>query len=242
MLRRWRFVLFFAAVALAAACGGNSDSHGGIQKPESANLFLNPSFEQGEKPWFSLTTEGWGTPFRVSEDAARSGGHSAFLELGGRPEAGTKVFGVVQDVQPEEFPELISGYYQVGQWIRGTDIQYLQFVVIAIGAKNMPGGFTNHQIRYLLAGIDRPPLEISNAKFIFVATEEPAPGDWVHFERNIQQDFIEQWGAAPEGLDRIRVLFEVRYDDKEAGVTGPTADVFYDDLHLEPAGANTNAA
>jgi len=230
-------VLLAVAVLPAwAACGGT----------ESPNLFGNPSFEEGEEPWISLTTPAWGPRFSISEDVAHTGQQSALLEMRALEDAGAKVFGVVQEVQPEEFPELISGYYRVGEWTRGTDIQYLQFVVIVMDATNMPGEFSSHdirnyQIRYLLAGIDHPPFGISNAKFIFVGTEEPASSDWVYFERNVRQDFIDQWGAAPEGFSNIRVLFEVRYDDKEAGVTDVSADVFYDDLYLGPAGANPNA-
>jgi hypothetical protein len=204
-------------------------------------MFDNGSFEEGEAPWISLSTEAWGTPFRLADGVAHSGEHSAHMEMRAAQEAGAKVFGAVQEVKPKEFPELISGYYRVGQWTRGTGTQYLQFAVIAFGAKNMPGGFPNHQIRYLLAGIDHPPFAISNAKFIYVGTEEPVANGWVYFERNVRQDFIEQWGAAPEGFSMIRVLFEVRYDDKEAGVTTPAADVFYDDLYLGPAKENPNA-
>jgi len=238
MARRWCLALLLAALALSAACGSSPE---GLNPPEGPNLFLNPGFEQGEKPWISLTTGVWGTPFAVSQDAAHSGQHSAFLQMRGTEEAGARVFGVVQEVNPKEFPELISGYYRVGQWTRGTDTQYLQFVVIAFGATNMPGDYPNHQIRYLLAGASRQPIFIENARFIYVGWEEPTPDGWVYFERNVRQDFIDQWGAAPEGFSMIRVLFEVRYDDKEAGVTDPMADVFYDDLYLGPAESNPNA-
>lgn len=220
-----------AALPLWAACGGSGD----------ANLFDNSSFEKGEEPWISLTTPAWGTPFHVSDAGAHTGKQSAALDMRATAEVGTKVFGVVQEVEPEEFPELISGYYRVGQWTRGTVVQYIQFVVIAIGSTNAPGTFPNHQIRYILAGIDQPPFAISNAKFIFVGTEEPAPDGWVYFERNVRQDFIDQWGAVPEGFTSIRVLFEVRYDSKDSGNMEPTADVFYDDLYLGPAAENPNA-
>jgi hypothetical protein len=226
-------LLALSTLPMWAACGGS----------QSRNLFGNPGFEDGEEPWISLTTEAWGTRFRVSDAAAHTGKYSAFLEMRAMPEAGSKVFGVVQEIKPQEFPELISGYYHVGEWKRGTLVQYLQFVVIAVGAKNMPQAdtFPNHQIRYLLAGVDKPPFAISNAKFIFVGTEEPVADGWVYFERNVRQDFIDQWGVAPEGFSMIRVLFEVRYDAKDEGVTDPMADVFYDDLYMGPAEDNPNA-
>lgn len=226
-------LLVLSTLPIWAACGGS----------QSSNVFGNPSFEKGEEPWISLTTEAWGTHFSVSDAAAHTGKDSALLEMRATAEAGSRVFGVVQEVTPNQLPELISGYYHVGQWKRGTPVQYLQFVIIAVGAKNMPQAesFPNHQLRYLLAGIGQPPFAIGNAKFIFVGTEEPAPDGWVYFERNIRQDFLDQWGAVPEGFSMLRILFEVRYDAKESGVTDPMADVFYDDLYLGPAKDNPNA-
>lgn len=207
----------------------------------AGNVFVNPGFEQGEGPWFSMDTEAWGTPFRVSDAVAHSGGHSAHLEMRAGPEAtGAKVFGAVQEIAPAQFPELLSGYYRVQDWVRGTEKQYLQFVVIVIGATNLPGGYPNHQIRFPLAGIDKQPFEIANAHFIFVGTEEPITDHWVYFERNIRDDFLKLWGHVPEGFEKIRILFEVRYDDKQAGSGDVKADAFYDDLYVGPAAANPN--
>lgn len=244
--RLWKVLLVWAIVG-AAACGGDSEPAIAPRATVSPglvgadNLFSNPSFEDGEAPWISLDTPGWGAPFRLTSDDAHAGDYSALLEMRATPDAGPRVFGVVQEVQPEGFPELISGYYRVAEWTRGTEIQYLQFVVIAIGATNMPGGFPNHQVRYILAGIDSPPFAISNAQFVYLGTEDPTPDGWVYFERNVREDFQELWGTVPEGFSTIRVLFEVRYDGKPAGVTDVTADVFYDDLYLGPADANPNA-
>jgi len=259
--RRWACLALLAVLTLVAACGEEEAAGPATPAPSTApagatpaegtpsatsgadvraNLFKNASFEEGEEPWLSLSTSAWGAPFRLADSAAHAGQHSALLEMRASEEEGGKVFGVVQEVQPRSFPDLVSGYYRVGQWRRGTPVQYLQFVVIAFGANNMPGGFSNHQIRYILAGIDRPPFGISNAKFVFVGTEEPMPDGWVYFERNVRQDFMDQWGAVPEGFDNIRVLFEVRYDGKQVGVTDPMADVFYDDLYLGSADANPN--
>jgi len=41
----------------------------------------------------------------------------------------------------------------------------------------------------------------------------------------------------PEGFSKIRVLFEVRFDDKEAGAPA-AAEVYYDDLYMGPAFSN----
>lgn len=239
-------LLLVGALLLSAACGGAggqpvpSPPSGGAAVPE--NLFLNPDFEGDEQPWFSMTTEAWGPSFEViGESAAHDGNRSALLEMrAGSEAAGAKIFGVVQEIMPDQFPEVVSGYYRVDDWTRGTEKQYMQFVVIVFEASNTPVTAPNHQIRYLLAGIDEPPFDITNARFVFVGTDEPVTGQWVYFERNIRDDFQELWGAVPEGFSKIRILFEVRYDDKTVGLGEVKADVFYDDLYVGPAAANPN--
>lgn len=236
-----------AGVVLVGACGGAelqpAATPPGQDMDIPAEVLANPGFEIGEEPWFSMTTEAWGTPFRVSDAVAHSGQHSAFLEMRADPDAsGHKVFGVVQEITPGELPEVVSGYYRVEDWTRGTEKQYLQFVVIAIGATGLPGGFPNYQIRYILAGIDEPPFDITNARFIFVGKDEPVEDQWVYFERSFREDFEEAWGDIPDSFTTIRILFEVRYDDKPAGSGEVKADVFYDDLYAGPAGAGPNQA
>jgi hypothetical protein len=206
-----------------------------------ANLFHNPGFESGRAPWCSLHL-GEVAPFKVSQDFAHSGESSAYLQMRvpAEEQGNAKVFYLVQEVTPEQFPELISGYYRVEHWTKGTPKQYLQFVVIAFDVTNLAGGYPNYQMRYPLAGISEEPFEIANAFFVFLTKEEPRTGEWVYFERNIKEDFQQSWGAAPEGFSKLRVLFEVRYDDKAAGATPAEADVYYDDLYMGPASENPN--
>ncbi len=214
----------------------------GIGADVSANLFQNGSFESGPDPWISLTwSAAWGTPFSVTSEKAHSGKQSASLELRATSEdIGAKVFGVVQEVSPlAQFPEVISGYYRVENWVRGAPKQYLQFVIIAFGANNLPGGHPNHQIRYVLAGVSQPPLEISNAKYIFLSGEDPPTDKWVYFEVPVSKDFTEQWGDIPKGYQMLRLLFEVRYDDKPTGAEAQ-ANAYYDDLYMGPAQGNPN--
>lgn len=235
-----RHTLFVATLVGLAACSGN-DSQPATPATESeagaaGNVFRNPSFEDGEASWISLTSQAWGPPFTASREVAHSGQQSAYLELRGTPGLkDVEVVGVVQEIAPEQFPEFLSGYYRVEDWKRGTAKQYLQFVVIVFGADGSSGGFPNNQIRYPLAGISEEPFDIANAKFVFVGTDEPATNTWVYFERNIRQDFLEQWGAVPEHFDKLRILFEVRYDDYEPLDDELEADVFYDDLYIGPA-------
>ena len=242
MLLRIRWpLLVLAFLLMGAACGGGSESPPSIPAlcpdspqppPPTDNVFANPGFEDGSAPWCFLKPP----PFIRSEDVAHSGEASARLPLrADESEQGNKIAYLVQETKLEEFPEVLSGYYRVENWTKGTQKQYLQFVVIVWGADNAPGGYPNHQIRYLLAGIDSPPFSLANAHFVFLSREDPPVDEWVRFERNVREDFENLWGVVPEGFDYIRVLFEVRYDDKAVGEGPLGADVYYDDLYFGPA-------
>jgi hypothetical protein len=243
---RWLALLVVIAVPIAA-CGAQGSAQWvaqtgtpgvGAEVPE--NTFQNGGFERGARPWTSLTAEAWGTPWRLTDEVAHGGRESALLQMRASADAtGSKVFGVVQEVGPQQFPDVLSGYYRVNSWQRGKGDQYIQFVVIVWGATNLPGGFPNYQIRYPLAGIRQPPFTIDNAKFEFVGTDEPKVGQWVYFERPIKEDFLEAWGAVPEGFSSIRVLFETRYDNKQPG-SPLAADVAFDDLYMGPAASDPN--
>jgi hypothetical protein len=241
---RW-IILSLGILLIATACGDGGDDGGPasmslaamcsespVAPPSTDNLFANPGFEDGTDPWCSLKPPA----FVQTEDLAHAGKASAFLPFrAGESESGNKIFYLVQEIELHELPEVISGYYRVNSWEKGTEKQYLQFVVIVFGGANPPNDYTNHQIRYLLSGIGSPPFEISNAKFVFLTRDEPPVGEWVHFERNLRDDFEKFWGAAPQNFDKVRILFEVRYDDKKIGEGPVSADVYYDDLYLGPA-------
>ena len=214
-----------------------------------ANLLHNAGLESGEDPWCVLQSP----KFEVSQDYAHSGEASALLSM--RVPAETvsahETHYLAQEVVPKEFPELVSGYYRVENWSKGTPKQYLEFVIIVCrdgpegkctqGAPNVSGGYGyNQQVRYVLAGISEDPFAIGNAHFVYISKEEPPSGEWVYFERNIKDDFRQLWGVLPEGHDYIRVLFEVRFDDKEAGRAPAEADVYFDDLYMGSASGNPN--
>ncbi len=218
-------VFLWLAVALpTGACGG-----GGNDKSESPNLLTNPGFEEGTDPWYSMETTGWGAPFDVSDTVAHSGTHSAHLAM--RPPSAPvqhQVYGAVQSLTPKTFPEFLSGFYRVQNWQKGTEHQYLQFVVIAI----LPEGQGNIQIRYLLAGTATDPFRIDNAKFVYLTKEEPKIGEWVYFERKIADDFQQLWGTVPENVQELRIFFEGRYDFETESTGNMSGDVYYDDLHV----------
>ena len=212
-----------------------------IQSPINGqpNIFQNSGFEAGAAPWCVLSPP----MFEVSTDQYHSGQASACMQLD-EPARSTGIMlrYLVQEMAPTEFPEFISGYYRVDKWNKGTPKQYLQFVIIVFESTNSPYidyGVSNFQIRYPLAGISEDPFSIGNAKFVYIGTEEPQIGEWVYFERNIKQDYEQLWGSVPEGFTFIRILFEVRYDDKEIGAPAE-AKVYYDDLYLGVASENPN--
>lgn len=203
---------------------------GGCSTPAQPNLLRNGSFEQGVEPWFALDSANW-AGFSLSDRYAVAGRFSAYLALRATPEDhGAKVFGVIQELSPKRFPKKISGYYRVESWRRGTTKQYLQCVVI-VWRDRAVSQYQNIQIRYILTGMTEPPFAITNARFVFLGEREPVQGRWVRFERDLHQDFLHQWGHVPERFDKIRVLFEARYDDKEMG-TELAADIYYDALYL----------
>lgn len=230
------------ALALTA-CNGNgggtpSPPTGGSPAP-GGNLLVNPGLEQGPEPWLTHTTNVNSDPkvhFVVSQDQTRSGTASALLHMqDGLQDEGARVYYLVQEVTPDEFPEVVSGYYRVNGWQRGTPKQYLQFVVIVFGADNSPVITTNFQIRYILAGIDSPPFALGNAQFLFLSKDQPVQDEWIPFQVNVREDFQRLWNTVPEGFEKIRLLFEVRWDAKVIGDGAPQADVFYDDLYVGPA-------
>lgn len=230
--------LLIVALVACTESGGNES---GCNRPAQAtpradgNLFVNAGFEDGGDPWFSK--EGWGTSFTVSNAQARSGESSVLLQLRSEdaPSEAVRVYGAVQRVCPQEFPEVVRGHYFVERWEQGTPIQYLQFVAIVDNAENIPPGAapaTNHQVRYILAGVDQQPTRISNARYVMVATEQPRIGEWVPFEFNLREDFRELWGDVPSGYDGVEFFFEARWDDRQPEDGVSIADVYYDDLFL----------
>ena len=229
-------------MTLAGACGGGDDGgktpapSGQITSTQSAdgNWFANPGFEEGDEPWISLHPQE-GVGFTVSQDFAHSASSSALLSMRDPASAeGAKVYYLVQELTPGELPEVVRGFYRVENWVKSTPRQYLQFVVIAFNADNFPAGVNNYQLRYLLAGTDSTPFAINNAYFVFLNRDEPVQGEWVPFEAHIKDDFQRLWGKVPEGFDKLRLLFEVRWDGKTAGDGPAEADVYYDDLYIGP--------
>jgi hypothetical protein len=223
-----RLLLIILPLLLLAGCGGNGGNTGG-------NSLLNGGFESGTEPWHTMDSPSWSPSFQVTDAVAHGGSHSVHLQLTppGVPSL-NRVFGVVQDLAPAELPEYLSGYYRVDNWQKGTDIQYLQFVVIVFSDDPVASAAGNIQIRYLLAGAATEPFEIGNAKFVFIDKADPQQGEWVHFGRNIRDDFKNLWGAVPQKVTSVRAFFEARFDSPTEIQPQMAGDVYYDDLYLGP--------
>jgi hypothetical protein len=246
-----------AAVILSVSCGGSGDA-GPTPSPSepantaapgaadcdsgagdpAANLLANPGFENGEDPWITLVEA---SGFEVTSERVHSGTGAAHLQMRDSAEEtgtnGAKVYYLVQEITPDKLPEVVCGYYFAENWLKGSPHQYVQFVIIALGPSNLPTTYSNYQLRYILAGTDSPPFDIDNAKFVFVTrTTQPTLNEWVPFELPVTADFQRLWGAVPEGFEKLRLLFEVRWDNKVAGASPAEADVYYDDLYAGPGG------
>jgi hypothetical protein len=226
-----RLLLILLPLALLAGCGGNGNGGG----DDGGNLLRNAGFESGTEPWHTMDSPSWSPSFEVTDAVAHGGSHSVHLQLAppGAP-ALNRVFGVVQDLTPAELPEYVSGYYRVENWEKATDIQYLQFVVIAFTGDPGVAGAGNIQIRYLLAGAATEPFAIDNAKFVFIDKADPQQGEWVHFGRNIRDDFQNSWGAVPQNVTSVRIFFEARFDSPTEIQPQIAGDVYYDDLYMGP--------
>lgn len=228
---------------------------------EAQNLLVNGSFEDpAEEPaeldpdrigeWWSF--EGPKRPYwkgfeRTSEEA-KVGEHSVKLTLDSEvnDETSTLIVGAIQNLRPDHMPEELSGWVRVDDWKRGTMRQYVQIVVIVWDVTaNMPQGLggKNYQIAYTFAGVEKPPLTITNRKFQLLndalgladGEGDVNEGEWVHFDLNPRADFQRIWGVDPSDYAYIRVLYEVRYDGRDREYEPDAkAKVYWDGLYFGP--------
>lgn len=207
--------------------------------PSPDNLVQNASFETGREPWFSLEQPTW-RPFDIGEGNGRTGDRSLSLTLNGEEaDVNTRITGAVQRFTPAAFPEFVSGFYKVDEWTPNATFQYLQFVVLVRGG-DFGDQFPLHEIRFPIAGIEREPFLISNARFVFLSRGQPEIGRWTYFGYPVKQAFQTAWGRVPESWESIEMFFEVRYDGKTVEQGSTSAAVLYDDLYAGPTVSNPN--
>lgn len=231
---RW-LPLAFVLLVSAVACGGETRSpSGGVWA--GRNLLANPGFEQGRAGWSTRDqSPHWGD-FRVVDSPVRSGQGAAHLRLyhgASLPRRPVKVYGVVQQLTGKRVPERVAGYYRVDRWEKSSDATdlYLQVVAVAWLAAEPGKPQPNQQIRYYLTGLDEPPFQLRNARVEFVAKGAPVLGEWQRFEIPLRADFQRLWGGDPEGLSKIDLLFEARWDNMPPR-SSVEADVYFDDLFV----------
>ncbi len=243
------------SLMIAAALAG--------QPADDTNLLVNGSFEQpiAERPatvdphvlgeWWSFAgpSKPYWRHFEIDDELAYDGDKSVKLTLDSDGFDGkTLIVGATQNVVTDSMPTELSGAVRVDDWKRGTRRQYVQIVVIVWNVTdNMPEGqdAKNYQIAYTFAGIENPPFRIKNRKFLFPRGElvslqgqdgNPRTGEWKEFHFNPLEDFKEHWGVEPSDFEYIRVLYEVRYDGRNALREPPAgAVVRWDDLYFGPA-------
>ncbi len=210
----------------------------------AGNQLENPGFEQHSDGWgYIADSERW-VGFETVESPIHAGDRSARVQLSWKPEDRERpvhVAGAVQELSPTRFPTRVGGWFWVESWQNAsqqTDM-YLQAVVIVSGdpqARELisPGSpdathLDNYQIRYYLGGVTEPPFELTNARLQNVRPGPPPIREWVYFEMPVRDDFESLWGRVPADYDYLRVFFEARWDNKEAGAA-LSADIYYDDL------------
>jgi hypothetical protein len=242
LIVRTSFVLLLATLSAASGCTVLEEA-ATTPTPTpgpSQNLLLNPGFEDGDAPWFSLQQPEW-SPFEISERFARGGDRSLLLPLrDDGSAANVRIAGAIQEVQPQQFPEFISGYYRVEGWEPdGVPFQYLQFVVVVHDA-DYQDEFDVHEIRFPLAGAATEPFQLQNSRWLFLGRDPPREGRWVYFGYPLRQSFADKWAAAPTAWTKIALYLEVRYDGRTAEHSGMSGDVYFDDMYLGPQGGNPN--
>ena len=172
--------------------------------------------------------------FDISDAQARSGRHSALFRVNsaGQIHRGTRIWGVIRDLELEVLPRRLAGWYRVDDWKRGSPNQYLQAVICVFEAQDFPElRGSPVQLSYVLAGVDAPPFRIRNRKFLFAGPKEPETGEWVAFDFDMHADFKATWGRVPARFGKVRVFFEARFDDPQPAAD-LKADVYFDDLYF----------
>ena len=234
---------FAAILSLALGCALFGEPS--VPRGFHGNLLENPGFEAGEAGWtYPVESPYWGN-FEVVESPVHSGRRAAHLRLRAGPEDQTRtvwILGVMQELRPGRFPDVMGGFYRVDAWEKGDARTSLYLQAVGIVWSDEAGVVINHgrpssspirnyQLRFYLAGVSEPPFRLGNSGFAFVSKEPPRRGEWTYFEVPLREEFQRQWGLVPERYDSLRVLFEARWDTRPPGST-IVADAYFDDLFL----------
>jgi hypothetical protein len=230
----WRLAITLSALLLfAAACGGGDDGGSGDNED---NLLSDGGFEDEADGWQARGA----APLTTMEQAA-GGSASVVARIDPDAEFAASFSDIIfQDLNADRLPDILSGDYYVEEWVEGAEAQYIDVTVILFGSgtdmPQCPGGgiCPNIQLRYVLAGVEEPPIDVENARFVLLGSGPPETGRWVHFETRVDEDFALHWSPVPRQIDSLRVLLEVRYDDRGLEGEPPAAEVYFDNLYFGP--------
>jgi hypothetical protein len=216
------------------------------------NQLRNPGFEAGTQGWERLDRRP--ISFEVVSEPVHSGEGAAHLVASWQPgdrERPVSVQSATQEISPARFPDRIAGWYRVDRWEYASNegALQLQVIVVAIGDPRtreivksdepydsnhpenpeVPANLDNFQLRYQLAGPAEELEDGANIRQRVIGSGPPDMGGWQHFDLPVKSDFAERWGSVPANFRDLRIMFLVRWDDKEEGAA-LHADVYYDDL------------
>ncbi len=217
------------------------------------NQLRNPDFEAGTQGWERPEPHQW-VGFEVVSEPVHSGNGAAHIVASWQPgdrERPVSVRSAIQEISPPRFPDRIAGWYRVDRWEYASDEDplQLQIIVVAIGDPRtreivesdqpydennpdnpeVPASLDNYQLRYQLAGPNEEPEDGGNIRTRVIGKGPPDLGSWLHFDLPVKSDFEQRWGRVPANFRQLRIMFLVRWDDKEEGAA-LHADVYYDDL------------
>ncbi len=211
------------------------------------NQLRNPGFEADTHGWGGIE-QGNSIGFEVVSEPVHSGHGAAHLVASwrpGNPERPVSVRSASQEISPPRFPDRIAGWYRVDRWEDGSDrgALQLQILVVAIGDPRtreivqsddpddpeVHPKLDNFQLRYQLAGPTEAPEDGGNIRNRVIGKGPPDLGSWLRFDLPVKSDFQQLWGSVPANYRQLRIMFAVRWDDKEEGAA-LHADVYYDDL------------
>lgn len=227
MDRRWSLSLvLLVPLTFGLACR---------RKEAPPNRLVNPSFEEGRRGWSWRSANPRWHDFEISSARAREGRCSAHLRLS--PQGGDHdIWGVVQALPQPRLPESLEAWVRVENWRQPAIRQYLQIVVMAHEGPSISiPGDTTRQVRYILAGLDGPPLaNPSNCRYLMRGPKVPVQGAWTHIELPLAEDFRKAWGDRSGKITKVELFFEVRYDDPVPEGETARADVYWDAITLKP--------
>jgi hypothetical protein len=229
--RRARAAALAASIGLlclSIACGAFREEELPPEQLANANLLADAGFEGAAPAWVAFPPA---DAHQVVTDRAHSGESSMALRLGGDIAA----LSVSQSLNPNAFPEFVSGYYRVDDWPDGE--AFLQFVV------KVPGGSPEEvrEVRFVIAGASVDPEPAPQARYVFLSRDAPSSGAWRYFAYPIRQAFETRVGAVPQAWTSVDISLEARMLAVSPEMAdAPEAVVYFDDMYVGLQAENPN--